>query len=332
MGDVCLSLPVVLALSKVTGPVQMLFADRNSICKRILERLHTLAPLLESQPYVESVKPHSGEAVHWAAGEFRSYHTMTQSLAKSHLLHYEGQKSLPKISVDFRAPWLFNIPADERAKGKIVVQRTDRYNNPSFPWHQIVERYGSRILFVGSDREHKMFCSRFGNCEYVHTKDLLEAASLVAGSDLFIGNQSCVAAIAAGLGHHRVIEICPWQPDVIVAPPDEKVRYVLNAGFAIQGIQIDGADQEVDPHFNVASVPPRPPGKDAPGWYYPECQNTPIFWSLLPEVMRKHGLGEDEARRKILNYNAKFNPQFFIGSAQEKDAEMFKKALKEAGA
>lgn len=78
--------------------------------------------------------------------------------------------------------------------------------------------------------EHRQFCNCFGEVEYQPTKDLLEVAKLIAGSPLFIGNQSSAMAIAEGLKHPRVQEVADWIPDCIY-PGATNAQYVATGSY-----------------------------------------------------------------------------------------------------
>jgi ADP-heptose:LPS heptosyltransferase len=54
--------------------------------------------------------------------------------------------------------------------------------------------------------EHREFEREFGKVEHLPTQDLLQVARLIAGSDLFIGNQGCPAWIAMAIGHKLIQE------------------------------------------------------------------------------------------------------------------------------
>lgn len=210
-GDVIYAMPLLKSLKRVN----LYFQDRNSICKRILERLHVLQPLLESQGYILTAKPHEGESIHWNAGDFRQYHNYEQSLAVSHWLHYKGQKHLPRVTVDLKEPWLEGIVPSPVSKGRVVIHRSPRYHNVYFQWKLVVQHYPD-ALFLGTPDEHKRFTEEFGYIEHVPTENLLQMAEIITGSSLFMGNQSVGLAIAEGLKHPRAVELCPWQPDVLI--------------------------------------------------------------------------------------------------------------------
>ena len=98
-----------------------------------------------------------------------------------------------KLSPDFSVRWL-DVTPDRQAT--IVINRSARYRNPFFPWEELVATFGKDMLFIGLPSEYWDFCLSFGEVEYLHTKNLLEAAQMIAGSELFIGNQSSCNAIS----------------------------------------------------------------------------------------------------------------------------------------
>ena len=68
-------------------------------------------------------------------------------------------------------------------------------------WRRIMERYKNKAMFIGLPEEHDAFQREFGTIEYRRTENILEVAELIAGSQMFVGNQSCPAWIAIGLAH-----------------------------------------------------------------------------------------------------------------------------------
>src|SRR5205823_3825912 len=85
-------------------------------------------------------------------------------------------------------PWL---KVDAPKHDRIVIGRTSRYNTYFFPWRLIVEQYGKELLFLGLPEEYHQFQSQTTQkIDYAPTNNLLEATKLIAGSKMFIGNQS----------------------------------------------------------------------------------------------------------------------------------------------
>ena len=108
-------------------------------------------------------------------------------------------------------PWLevdFKIVLPEKP---IVISRSLRYHNPEITWASFVKKHGNRMIFIGHDEEHSEFIKSFGYVPKIETRTLLDAARIIAGSKVFIGNQSCPMAIALGLGVNVIQEV--WEPD-----------------------------------------------------------------------------------------------------------------------
>lgn len=97
-------------------------------------------------------------------------------------------------------PWI-TVPTKNKV-ASLVVNRTERWIATQIPkeWKQTIEESSSSV-FIGLPHEHEKFEKDLGiKIDYYPTKTLLEVASVIAGSDLFIGNQSSGLAVAIGLG------------------------------------------------------------------------------------------------------------------------------------
>jgi hypothetical protein len=110
--------------------------------------------------------------------------------------------------VDY-SPWLTCEPSPETA-GRVIVVRTSRYHNGSFPWQQVMDRLGERALFLGLPDEHKAFQRHTGHrVEFRPTQDFLEAAELIAGAEMMICNSTALFWVAIGLGAKVIQEVNP---------------------------------------------------------------------------------------------------------------------------
>lgn len=196
VGDIVYSLPTIRALG---GGELVLFdfpgRTAHGMSKQKAERI---ASLLELQPYIDAVlwsesiedHPLNGFRDHRYAGNLADMHLATHGLSWQH-----------------RATrWLDVEPV---AKAEVIINRTQRYQNHGFDWSAVLVKYAGRIAYVGSPEDHGMFCMQFGRVPYLHAVNLLEVAQFIAGSKLFIGNYSAPAAVAEGLKHPMVIEVCP---------------------------------------------------------------------------------------------------------------------------
>jgi len=212
LGDIIAAMPVARQLGggkfivgpPVTGPCAR--QPRESLAGG---RFEAIRPLLESQEYISSVD--------WAAdrgnptfdfSQFRIDYRDGENLACWQARH------LGCASLDF-SPWIKVAPSSE-SSGRVVIARSHRYQNPNFDWKGRLGTHGKKALFVGLPSEHRDFESKFGHVEYHPTENLLKLAEIIAGSELFIGNQSSPAWIAMGLGHKLEMEVCPWVQNSIV--------------------------------------------------------------------------------------------------------------------
>lgn len=110
-----------------------------------------------------------------------------------------NHKELPHTT-----PWL----AVDRieAIAPVVFHRSPRYWGDGFPWKEVVERWGKMAVFIGSAEEHLNFTNEFGAVPYYHTPTIFDLARVLAGVQLFVGNQSMPRAIAEGLKVNCFVE------------------------------------------------------------------------------------------------------------------------------
>ncbi len=205
-GDVIYSLAVVKAL----GGGMMFLTPHNKYPFPLNSRwsrmggeaswVDNLAPLVEAQPYILKCRythGHPASTTH-DLNQFRiPWKNRTASDFHSILSLHMDAFQLPMPS----EPWLtINDPIVIEGK-PIVINRTARYQNWNFPWKAFIEKYHTKMVFVGHRQEHELFKGFAPQCkfDYYPTKDALELARVIAGAKLFVGNQSLALAIAHGL-------------------------------------------------------------------------------------------------------------------------------------
>jgi len=103
-----------------------------------------------------------------------------------------------------QTPWL-TVPETKVIPGKVaVVNRTLRWTSPTLSslWTDWKDNGLDReAVFVGLPDEYQAFKAATGwDIDYYPCRDLLEMASVIAGAESFIGNQSAALSIAIGLG------------------------------------------------------------------------------------------------------------------------------------
>ncbi|MDQ6609077.1 MAG: hypothetical protein M3Y85_04575 [Bacteroidota bacterium] len=116
------------------------------------------------------------------------------------------------VNADLGKPWLFAQP-DINVNDHIVIARSQRYRAPGIDYG-FLKKY-KNLLFVGVEEEWKEMKEMLPHIEYKPVKNFLELAQIIAGSKLFIGNQSFPFSIAEGLKVKRLLEVYWRAPNVI---------------------------------------------------------------------------------------------------------------------
>lgn len=194
LGDIIYSLPTIISFG---GGILYL---------RKQNHFDLLNSILKKQPYIKDVicetKLKPGEfPIHnyINLNIFRSIHKKNPNthLAQCHLIAFNKQYDLSKI-------WLLNIEALH--KKNIIVNRTWRYRDKILNWN-ILKSYQNECLFIGTNAEYLIFKKETKlDIDFYWCKDVLEFASIIKGSKLFIGNQSVGFALAESLKHPRILE------------------------------------------------------------------------------------------------------------------------------
>lgn len=160
-----------------------------------------LIPLAKAQPYIDDcvwdhAPKHCGyELINWRKPCYKPNRTLAESQAE-----YLGVEGLDL------SPWI-KVESDPRSLGKIIIARTKRYNNPSFPWRIILNKYRTQVLFVGLDEERYQLERMVGwSIPHIRVQNFLEMAKIIAGSRCLIANQSSPGWLAMAMGHPIIQE------------------------------------------------------------------------------------------------------------------------------
>lgn len=194
-------------------------------------KVQSLRSLLITQSYIEDVRwLQPGEVVNVNLNDFRAAYfrdfkkpdfpkqrNLCEWILRTHGCDPDEQnKQWLNVTPDKISPVVINRTGAGRKPPHI-------YRNNRFPWERIVEKYDGDITFVGTEAEWIEFDKEFGRhgrLRWVQTDNLLELAAVIAGADLFIGNQSCAYAIAEGLKKPAILEVCPWLPNCLFLRSD----------------------------------------------------------------------------------------------------------------
>lgn len=198
IGDVIYSLPTIRACG---GGGLILFDYPGRTAHGMTERkADALRELLETQHYIDSVSFSDGFGPDHSLNGFRD-HGQHGNLCDMHLATQGCSWN------ERRKAWIQVDPL--KCEWPVLCHRSERYQNPNFPWDDALNEYRGNIAFCGLPAEHEKFQEEFGELPIVDCGSLLSLAQHIAGCDLFIGNQSSPLSIAHAMKHRVIMEICP---------------------------------------------------------------------------------------------------------------------------
>ena len=170
-----------------------------------------IEPLLTRQSYITDVVPWKG--IHDIdLDQFRG--VLFRGFEGNYVEAFYKTFNLPFTADVYNETWL---EADPLRMASVVINRTFRYRCPSgtASWQNLLEQANitQNGIFVGSDEEHEDFEKSTGfRVQYYPVKDFKELADIIAGADLFMGNQSAAYSIAMALGKSSVLETIKIKP------------------------------------------------------------------------------------------------------------------------
>ena len=304
----------------------------DGLTKGIVAREKFIRPFLESQPIIKAVRIGRPDECDWRSEDFRrvGVHDRKTNLAAVHAKHAHMMGFIETIPV-FSEPWI--KVSDFDFHGKIVINRSPRYNNDYFPWGEIVKHYGDQLVFVGLDEEYAAF-RHFGDVKHVKVKNMLELAKLIAGSSLFIGNQSSAMTIAEGLKHPRILEGCLDIPDCIYPPSN--AQYVFDGSVVLPAI--NGKESKRlrsnlihAGSFDTSIVPRVGRGY---GWCW-EGNGVRFMEGTVRKAASKvagfTGMSQEEAENEVVMFTVRLAPQNFGSNLRSARFHAPHTALQESG-
>lgn len=316
-GDIVYVLPLIQ--SQGGG---YLWLYNRPFTQNISKRFDVIAPLLMAQPYIKAVAVSSGKDVEFDLSTFRSSYKPHRTLLENQCDHALAKYGLPKVEGD--KPWL-TAKKNPATKGQVVIARSPRYNTDDFPWKMIVEHYGDACVFIGLKEEYETFVEKFGKIDYLKTDTMLDVAEAIAGSDLFVGNQSSPYSVAEGLKHPRILEVSEKFPDCIYPNPG-----ILGFAGHIDELPAAGGKErrvfERKTKFRRLDTLVCPPK----GWRYPGFTTSQHAEVLAAQVAKSKVIDRAEALKLVYDHNCLLNPDFFADKAWENKHSKIFKAIQNA--
>lgn len=210
------------------------------------EMINMMLPLLKSQDYIADAAIHNGEKINIDMNRIRqTFVNMPQGILSTwYVIVY------PDLEFNLADQFLFVEDSEkDLAKGKIIIARTERYQNPNIDY-AFLKDYQDKVMFSGTKKERNLFCMQFDlDIPRLEIKDFLELAQAIRQSDGLISNQTMIFQLAEGMHVPRAVELCSFAPNVI--PIGEKAYYFYAQGaLELYFHMLNGTDKEYKERYN----------------------------------------------------------------------------------
>lgn len=229
LGDILYSLPFCQAFSQALGYEQFDFIITANLpffhghqhpagsVMTSMALANFLLPLLQQQAIIRNADVvdlnHIDTSRLSHCQNLDQFRQLPINLAANHLANHYFYLTHALLKKDFYSATL-KVEPDVRAAGKIIVFRSSRYRQPELSY-QSLHAYKDHILYLGLPQEYEQFRQECFECEHMVVANALEAAQLMQGASLIVGNQTFLFAIAEQLKVPRLLEQAPNIPNVL---------------------------------------------------------------------------------------------------------------------
>jgi hypothetical protein len=188
-----------------------------------------MKPLVESQPYMAGMRLFNGEKVAVDLDDLRTLNITT--MPHGSITRWPGM-IWPDMQPDASKPWIelddfklgnsldkfwksHKYPEVSVFGDTIIINRTSRWRNPMIHYW-FLRDYKDKLVFAGLPEEHQAFCKEWElDIPLLKVANFLELAIALRSCRYFIGNQSMCFALAEAMKIPRLLEVCPYAPNVI---------------------------------------------------------------------------------------------------------------------
>lgn len=175
-----------------------------------------LKPLLLAQPYIKNFLPWSGEL--WMI-DMDKVRVMKPLMPYGNIIKWLGYcygDIMPDVSKQWIKPDFNFMPATNKInmQRKIVINRTSRYQNQWINYF-FLKKYKDHLVFAGLESEWIDFNKKWElEIPHLEVNDFHQLSMALATCKFFIGNQSMCFALAEAMKIPRIMEVCPYAPNV----------------------------------------------------------------------------------------------------------------------
>jgi hypothetical protein len=163
-----------------------------------------LRRLLLATDFIKEVEVYENQPVDYDLDRFRA-----QSINLSQGNISRWYSNIINLPIDLTTPWL---KAKPMPVSRLVVARSERYHSEYLDYSFLSE---FNPMFIGIEKEFDIMAKVIKGLEYMPVDNFYHMAQIIAGSKMFVGNQSLPYAIAEGLKVPRVLEVCWYAGNVI---------------------------------------------------------------------------------------------------------------------
>lgn len=210
MGDVCYGIPL---FKKIGIKKLILNPFKWWGTKFTKQNCRFIKPLLESEGFEVEILDDPEKIISYDI-DLDRFRNIGESLLFEHLGVTQGKAQL-EYFLPMYQPWLKNEQKNKQAR--VVINQSMRYPSSFFQWTPILlmlKKLNEKAVFVGLFDEFEDFLAKHpegkGIVEYYPVLDALELKKVIAGADVFIGNQSFAYSIAEGLKVNRIQASCEY--------------------------------------------------------------------------------------------------------------------------
>lgn len=229
IGDVFAAIPAMREYHKKTGKKIILYLEKDvkafyyegathptktdggnvMLNQQVIDMMK---PLLMAQDFMEDVKTWVDERVETNLSEFRNTYVGMPNFSINRWIFYV----YPDLACDLSGVWM-QVPDAEKdfAKGKIIITRSERYNNDRTDY-SFLKQFEDDLIFSGTMREYNNFCMRFDlNIKKLAITNFLDLAQAIKQSRFHISNQTAAYQISQGIKKPSILELCGFAPNCI---------------------------------------------------------------------------------------------------------------------
>lgn len=244
LGDIIYSLPAMRSLAARLGCTQLrLFIPNDKVAHHAPGLNHVggnlmvsqamfdfIAPLLRSQPYIESTNYVPEIQIPASAVDFDIIRGGLLNLSAGNIKDYYLKAF--GLMTPMIQPWIYVPDASLNQQFDIVVGRSTRYLNVAIDY-RLLNQTQLSVGFIGTQGEFDAFRNFYPELTITHaqTSDALNICHLISSARVYIGNQSLFFAIAEALQATRLLEVFEPAPNVV--PSGGRCgQFITNQGLA----------------------------------------------------------------------------------------------------